>query len=417
MGNSSSQEEVGHRSNQSKPPSSSSGKERKPQEDQVPRIPQTFDRTTKPQATTAVSKESVTANRSSSQSGNSSDTSRMNEISSNLDRTEYSHVESVGLEQGTSNDGSIKRDSHEESKDPQTSPPKSVTSKDPPPVRPGLRRKSTILLDEHENELEEEEQELRKLKLNSSGPATLSEKPLSRAGSGEEIELNHTDYSSGRIATVIEWRQGGNKVYVTGSFTGWRKMIKLSKNEAGNFSTTIRLPAGTHRLRFVVDNEMRCSDYLATATDSMGNLVNYIEVGEQEDSRERLYKEDHIVIQDEKNDGEKYERMEEDDDDAMIQEPALEYGSEIPSVFTDPEVMDRFVSSDFVTPPQLPPHLEGVILNSNSTEKDNNSVLPIPNHVVLNHLATTSIKHNVLAVASISRYSRKYVTQILYAPL
>jgi hypothetical protein len=137
----------------------------------------------------------------------------------------------------------------------------------------------------------------------------------------------------------------------------------------------------------------------------MGNLVNYIEVG--------LLTEDDGDIQDDQ--GTRYERF--TDADARMHEPELVYGSEIPPVFTDPEVMDRFVSSDFVTPPHLPPHLESVILNSDAKEKDNNSVLPIPNHVVLNHLATTSIKHNVLAVASVSRYSRKYVTQILYAPL
>jgi len=69
-------------------------------------------------------------------------------------------------------------------------------------------------------------------------------------------------------------------------------------------------------------------------------------------------------------------------------------------------------------PPQLPPHLESVILNNFNNSNDNNSgALPIPNHVVLNHLATTSIKHNTLAVASIVRYKRKYVTQVLYAPL
>ena len=70
-------------------------------------------------------------------------------------------------------------------------------------------------------------------------------------------------------------------------------------------------------------------------------------------------------------------------------------------------------------PPQLPPHLETVVLNKYSTNDKDNEIgaLPIPNHVVLNHLATTSIKQNTLAVASIVRYKRKYVTQILYAPL
>lgn len=244
-------------------------------------------------------------------------------------------------------------------------------------------------------------------------------------------------------------------------------------------------------MRFVVDNELRCSDFLPSATDSMGNLVNYIEVpfesqqlqqqlrleaqqqnakyhndqaydrsiadtATNDDSMEPLHRVsgnhqqpgdvpstnpppyqqpfssasnqnlrlqrattvEKVTNYDMSNDDELlngggYERFQEQ----LPAAPVYTFSSEIPAVFTDPEVMEVFVSSDFVTPPQLPPHLESVILNSNSNEKDNNSVLPIPNHVVLNHLATTSIKHNVLAVATVSRYSRKYVTQILYAPL
>lgn len=254
---------------------------------------------------------------------------------------------------------------------------------------------------------------------------------LSRANSGQEIDLGVDYEEEEQYDTKIEWREGGNKVYVTGSFTGWTKMIKLHKQHDNNnegevvFSTIIKLPAGTHRLRFLVDNEIKCSDYLPSATDSMGNLVNYIEIGpevqledERPSQRLRLERTATIGLSDDEDDlGESFERLK--DDEAVVDkgEPELEYGTEIPQVFTNPEVMDKFVSSDFVTPPVLPPHLEGVILNSDSTEKDNNSILPIPNHVVLNHLATTSIKHNVLAVASISRYSRKYVTQILYAPL
>lgn len=216
-------------------------------------------------------------------------------------------------------------------------------------------------------------------------------------------------------------------------------------------------------MRFVVDNELRCSDLLPTATDSMGNFVNYIEVGmdldassptEEPRRRHEGVHQGEEWLQQQSQQKQEYEQQTlsgsqqysaqdplkapveadcemilNDDDDALSGggyerfheelplDPVYKFSSVIPAVFTDPEVMEQFVASDFVTPPQLPPHLESVILNSNSNEKDNNSVLPIPNHVVLNHLATTSIKHNVLAVASISRYSRKYVTQILYAPL
>lgn len=335
-----------------------------------------------------------------------------------------------------------------------------------------VRRQSTLLLKgEHEPDVDED-MEFHKLNL-QPGVQHSATKPLSRAGSGDEIQIGDEYYTETKHETLISWQQGGEKVYVTGSFTGWRRMIKLSRREDGNFSVLLKLPAGTHRMRFVVDNELRCSDYMPSATDSMGNLVNYIEVGLDLDtdmSMEPLHRtasnyaeqrkaEDLAVQQNQKWLDEREQQIQEaaqpqpgtsqpvdrpqepaaasidtdmilnDDEEALNGggyerfqeelpvEPSYKFTSEIPLVFTDPEVMEQFVTSDFVTPPHLPPHLESVILNSNSNEKDNNSVLPIPNHVVLNHLATTSIKHNVLAVASISRYSRKYVTQILYAPL
>lgn len=40
----------------------------------------------------------------------------------------------------------------------------------------------------------------------------------------------------------------------------------------------------------------------------------------------------------------------------------------------------------------------------------------IPNHVILNHLMTTSIRNDVLTVACITRYSGKFVTQIMHSP-
>jgi hypothetical protein len=46
--------------------------------------------------------------------------------------------------------------------------------------------------------------------------------------------------------------------------------------------------------------------------------------------------------------------------------------------------------------------------------KDDNSVLIMPNHTVLNHLATSSIKANVLAVSATTRYKRK-VSLFIYS--
>lgn len=87
-------------------------------------------------------------------------------------------------------------------------------------------------------------------------------------------------------------------------------------------------------------------------------------------------------------------------------------------------------------PPALPGFLAKPILNAATLIKDDNSVLNMPNHTVLNHLATGNIKHNVLAVSATTRYKSKvsslaprpvplaleanrfpqYVTTIMYKP-
>lgn len=59
------------------------------------------------------------------------------------------------------------------------------------------------------------------------------------------------------------------------------------------------------------------------------------------------------------------------------------------------------------TPPSLPGFLAKPILNAAVLLKDDNSVLNMPNHTVLNHLATSSIKNNILAVSATTRYRNK----------
>lgn len=263
------------------------------------------------------------------------------------------------------------------------------------------------------------------------------------------------------VPVDIKWVQGGEKVYVTGSFTGWRKMIGLSKQPDNSFLITLGLPVGTHRFRFVIDNELRFSDFLPTATDQMGNFVNYVEVTPEHiqqhlsllEDQEAVDELQHVheqpsqassrkssvsrgrtdsmwrLTNDDDDMGNGYSRYH--DEDNATNEKNYQFINDIPPIFTDSKVMEQYyIAIDkqsksngqqqaWLHPPQLPPHLENVILNNyNSSDRDNNGgALPIPNHVVLNHLATTSIKHNTLAVASVVRYKRKYVTQVLYAPL
>ncbi len=58
-------------------------------------------------------------------------------------------------------------------------------------------------------------------------------------------------------------------------------------------------------------------------------------------------------------------------------------------------------------PPSLPMFMSKSILNATTPQKDDASVLTMPNHTVLNHLATSSIRQGVLATSGTTRYKRK----------
>ena len=58
-------------------------------------------------------------------------------------------------------------------------------------------------------------------------------------------------------------------------------------------------------------------------------------------------------------------------------------------------------------PPSLPLFLGKSILNGTTLMKDDASVLTMPNHTVLNHLSTSSIRNDILATSLTTRYKRK----------
>ncbi|KAL2871302.1 putative Snf1 kinase complex beta-subunit Gal83 [Aspergillus lucknowensis] len=248
----------------------------------------------------------------------------------------------------------------------------------------------------------------------------------------------YANHGGGRaVPATIEWTGGGNKVYVTGTFVNWEKKFRLhrSENNPGVMFTKLNLRPGTHHLKFLVDNEMRVSDNLPTAVDFTNHLVNYIELSAGDANRSRresdkspgqLGVDSPDVFPGPAADGKLESAVDEDKSDKEEPEeiPSGDFRNIIPPFLLDLDKDEESASyqqavniiGDAPTPPSLPLFLGKSILNGTTPMKDDSSLLNNPNHTVLNHLATSSIKNGVLATSVTTRYKRKYVTTILYKP-
>lgn len=159
---------------------------------------------------------------------------------------------------------------------------------------------------------------------------------------------------------------------------------------------------------------MQTSPDLPTTVDFGNNLVNYIEVNPD------------ALLQAKPHSG--MPKVDTDADaskDPQAKEPVkpkgkpvlppASYASEVPQYLVDFDQPDESAAyknalsaiEKLPTPPTLPGFLGKPLLNAATLMKDDNSVLNMPNHTVLNHLATSSIKNNVLAVSATTRYHNK----------
>jgi hypothetical protein len=186
----------------------------------------------------------------------------------------------------------------------------------------------------------------------------------------------------------------------------------------GEYGATIHILPGTHHIRFLVDNQMMTSPDLPTTVDFGNNLVNYIEVsadGATTPGADAAAATQPLAAgalspepQEEAAEPDKQPR-------GKIIKPKTEFTSTIPKYLLDfdqPEDSARYnravpAIEKLPNPPSLPGFLGKPILNAAVLIKDDNSVLNMPNHTVLNHLATSSIKNNVLAVSATTRYKSK----------
>ncbi|KAK4104833.1 carbohydrate-binding module family 48 protein [Parathielavia hyrcaniae] len=245
----------------------------------------------------------------------------------------------------------------------------------------------------------------------------------------EDTEELLVDKTRPTVATRLEWRHGGDKVYVTGTIFNWNRKTRLHpvEGQPGVFATTISILPGTHHIRFLVDGQMQTTPDYPTTVDFGNNLVNYIEVS-PDDLQPVTADTDGTSANAQQQPPADAAQAEEESDLQVPSfrevTPASQFAQKIPRYLLDldqPEDSPIYHNAVLATeklqnPPALPGFLSKPVLNAASLRKDDNSVLSQPNHTVLNHLATSSIKNNVLAVSATTRYKSKYVTTIMYKP-
>ncbi|XP_030371502.1 5'-AMP-activated protein kinase subunit beta-1 [Scaptodrosophila lebanonensis] len=197
---------------------------------------------------------------------------------------------------------------------------------------------------------------------------------------GDDDELKKT-----ALPTVLRWDGGGKNVTISGTFSQWKPIPMVRSH--GNFVTIIDLPEGDHQYKFCVDGEWKHDPKLKSVENEDGIKNNLVSVRAS----------DFEVFQALAKDSENVPNYAE-----------KEYSQEVPQVKPWEKVSG---------PPVLPPHLLQVILNKDTPLSCEPTLLPEPNHVMLNHLYALSIKDGVMVLSATHRYRKKYVTTLLYKPI
>lgn len=97
-----------------------------------------------------------------------------------------------------------------------------------------------------------------------------------RSTSKETIEIG-SEIQDNRVPTLFEWNDGGDSVFVTGSFCGWGQKIPLTETAKETYKVILNLPKGIYQYKYIVDGQWMYNPHLPTFNDGLGNINNYID--------------------------------------------------------------------------------------------------------------------------------------------
>ncbi|KAM0864228.1 hypothetical protein ACQ4PT_044035 [Festuca glaucescens] len=185
------------------------------------------------------------------------------------------------------------------------------------------------------------------------------------------------------IPTLITWSQGGNEVFVEGSWDNWTSRRVLERS-GKDHAVLLVLPSGIYHYRIIVDGEPRYVSEQPHVTDERGQVANLLDV--------------HEYVPESLDSVAEFDAPPSPEHSYDLQFPADE----------------EFAKE----PPPLPPQLLMSVLGGTDSSDEHAPKLK-PQHVVLNHLFIEKGwgSQSLLALGVTHRFQSKYVNFVLYKPL
>ncbi|RCV17147.1 hypothetical protein SETIT_3G196200v2 [Setaria italica] len=201
--------------------------------------------------------------------------------------------------------------------------------------------------------------------------------------------INGTDESTTNhalekgIPTLITWSQGGNEVFLEGSWDNWTSRRALERS-GKDHAILLVLPSGVYHYRIIVDGDLRYIPEQPYVTDELGQVANLLDV--------------HDYVPESLDSVAEFEAPPSPEHSYDLQYPGDE----------------EFAKE----PPTLPPQLLMSVLGDGDPDNADDQP-PKPQHVVLNHLFIEKGwgSQSLLALGVTHRFESKCVSFVLYKPL
>ena len=114
-------------------------------------------------------------------------------------------------------------------------------------------------------------------KLNETDIKEISNIQTNQDDKNININKKNSEKNIKEISTEFFWDEGGNTVYITGSFCDWKEFFLMEEKEKGFFKKTIMLLPGFYQYKFKVDNNWAYSKKQPKFEDNNGNVNNFID--------------------------------------------------------------------------------------------------------------------------------------------